>query len=48
MKHHSEALFVYKNFSAMIHTHFNTSIRVFHVDSTDEYLSNALRQVLAE
>jgi hypothetical protein len=33
MKHHSEALSIYKNFSAMIHTHFDTSIRVFHVDS---------------
>jgi hypothetical protein len=48
MKHRSEALFVYKNFSAMIHTHFNTSIRFFHVDSIGEYLSDALRQVLAE
>jgi hypothetical protein len=42
MKHRSEALSIYKNFSAMIHTHFDTSIRVFHVDSVEEYLSDAL------
>jgi hypothetical protein len=48
MKHRSEALSIYKNFSATIHTHFDTSIHVFHVDSAGEYLSNALRQVLAE
>jgi hypothetical protein len=32
----------------MIRTHFDTSIRVFRVDSTGEYLSDALHQVLAE
>jgi hypothetical protein len=48
MKHRSEALSIYKNFFAMIPTHFNTSIRVFRADSTGEYLSDALRQVLAE
>jgi hypothetical protein len=32
----------------MIHTHFDTPIHVFHVDSTGEYLSDALRQVHAE
>jgi hypothetical protein len=48
MKHHSEALSIYKTFSAMIRTHFDTSIRVFRVDSTGEYLSDALRQVLVE
>jgi hypothetical protein len=32
----------------MIHAHFDTSIHVFRVDSTGEYLSNALRQSLAE
>jgi hypothetical protein len=46
MKHRSEALSVYKNLSAMIHTHFDTSIRVFCEDSTGEYFSDALRQVL--
>jgi hypothetical protein len=46
MKHRSEALSIYKNFSAMIHTHFDTSIRVFRVDSIGEYISNALHQVL--
>jgi hypothetical protein len=48
MKHRSEALSIYKNFSAMIHTYFDTSIHVFCVDSTGEYLSDALCQVLAE
>jgi hypothetical protein len=48
MKHRSEALSIYKNFSAMIHTHFDTPIRVFHVNSIGEYLSDALRQVLVE
>jgi hypothetical protein len=48
MKHLSEALSIYKNFSAMIRTHFDTSIRVFHANSAGEYLSDALRQVLTE
>jgi hypothetical protein len=48
MKHHSEALSIYKNFFAMIHTHFDTSIHVFCAGSTWEYLSDALRQVLVE
>jgi hypothetical protein len=48
MKHRSEALSIYKNFSAMIRTDFDTSIRVFRVDSTVEYLFDALHQVLAE
>jgi hypothetical protein len=48
MKHHSEILSIYKNFSAMIHTHFDTPIRVFRADFTGEYLSDALHQVLAE
>jgi hypothetical protein len=33
MKYHSEALSIYKNFSAMILTHFDTSIHIFRVDS---------------
>jgi hypothetical protein len=41
MKHRSEALSIYK-------THFDTSIHVFRADSAVEYLSNALRQVLAK
>jgi hypothetical protein len=48
MKHHSEALSIYKKISTMIHTHFDTSIHVFCADSTGEYLSDALRQVLVE
>jgi transposase InsO family protein len=48
MKHRSEALSIYKNFSVMICTHFDTSIRVFRADSAGEYLSHALCQVLAK
>jgi hypothetical protein len=48
MKHRSEALSIYKNFSDMIRTHFDTSICVFRTDSIREYLSDALRQLLAE
>jgi hypothetical protein len=48
MKHCSEALSIYKTFSTMIHTHFDTSIRVFCANSTGEYLSDVLCQVLAE
>jgi hypothetical protein len=48
MKHRSDALSIYKNFSAMIHIHFDTSIRVFRANSAGEYLSDALRQELAE
>jgi hypothetical protein len=48
MKHRSEDLSICKTFSAMIRTHFDTSIRVFRADSANEYLSYALPQVLAE
>jgi hypothetical protein len=48
MKHHSEALSIYNNFSVMIRTHFDTPIRAFHAYSTWEYLFDALHQVLAE
>jgi hypothetical protein len=48
MKHRSEVLSIYRNFSAMIHTHFDTSFRVFHANSTGEYLYDVLRQVFAE
>jgi hypothetical protein len=48
MKHHSEALSIYKNFSTMICTHFDTSICLFCAYFVGEYLSDALRQVLAE
>jgi hypothetical protein len=43
MKHRIEALSIYKNFYAMIRTHFDTSIRVFHADSVGEYLSDVVR-----
>jgi hypothetical protein len=48
MKHRSETLSIYKNFSAMIRTHFDTHILVFHADSAGECLSDSLRQVHAE
>jgi hypothetical protein len=48
MKHRSEALSIYKNFSNMIHTHFDTPIHVFRVDYVGEYLSDALHHMLAE
>jgi hypothetical protein len=48
LKHRSETLSIYKTFFAMIHAHFDTSIRVFREDSTGGYLSVALCQVLAE
>jgi hypothetical protein len=48
MKHRSEALSIYKTFSAMICTYFDTSIHVFHADFAGEYLFDALCQVLAE
>jgi hypothetical protein len=48
MKYCSEALSISKNFSTMIRTHFDTPIHVFRADSTGEYLSDVLRQVLAE
>jgi hypothetical protein len=48
MKYRSEALSIDKNFSAMIRTHFDTTIHVFRVDSAGEYLSDALHQVLTE
>jgi hypothetical protein len=48
MKHRSKALFIYKTLSAMVHTHFDTSIHVFCADSADEYLSYAFRRVLSK
>jgi hypothetical protein len=48
MKYCSEALSIYKNFFAMIHTYFDTFIHVFQANSAGEYLSDGLRQVLAE
>ena len=47
MKNHSEVLSIYKNFSAMVCTHFDTSIHVFRADSIGEYLSDALCQVFS-
>jgi hypothetical protein len=48
MKHCSESLSVYKTFSAMIHTHIDTSICVFCMNSAGQYLSDTLHQVLAK
>ena len=47
-KNRSEILSIYKKFATMIHTQFDTSIRVFHANSAGEYLSGALRQFLSE
>ncbi|WVZ70679.1 LOW QUALITY PROTEIN: hypothetical protein U9M48_019322 [Paspalum notatum var. saurae] len=47
MKNRSEALSIYKNFSPMVRTHFDTSIRVFRADRAGEYLFVALRRVLS-
>jgi hypothetical protein len=44
MKHHNDALSIYMNFSAMIHTHFDTSIYVFYADYVRGYLSDAHAQ----
>jgi hypothetical protein len=33
MKHRSDAFSIYKNFSVIIRTHFDTHIRVFRTDS---------------
>ena len=48
MKHRSDALSIYKTFSAMVHTYFYISICVFRADSVGEYLSNGLSQVLSK
>jgi hypothetical protein len=48
MKHCTDALSIYKTLSALICTHFDTFIHVFCEDYTGEYLSDTLRQVLAE
>jgi hypothetical protein len=48
MKYRSKSLSIYKNFSTMIRTHFDTHIHIFRTDSAGEYLSDTLRQVLAE
>jgi hypothetical protein len=48
MKHCTDTLSIYKTLSAMIRTHFDTFIHVFCEDYTGEYLSDTLRQVLAE
>jgi hypothetical protein len=48
MKYYGETLSIYKNFFGIIRTHFDTSIHIFHADSAREYLSYALRHVLAE
>jgi hypothetical protein len=48
IKHHSEALSIYKNFSVMICTYFDTPIRVFYANSAGGYLYDDLCQVPAE
>jgi hypothetical protein len=48
MKPCNEVLSIYTNFSAMVHTLCDTSIRVFRAASTDECISDALCQVLSK
>jgi hypothetical protein len=43
MKHWREALSIYKAFSVMVRTRFDTPIYDFRADSLGEYLSDALR-----
>jgi hypothetical protein len=47
MKHHSEVLAIYQTFFAMVHTQFDTPIRVFRANSAGEYFSDALCQFLS-
>jgi hypothetical protein len=48
MKYYNDVLSIYETFVRMIRTHFDTPNRVFHADSTREYLSGALRQFLSK
>jgi hypothetical protein len=41
-------LTAYHAFATMVHTQFDSSIRVFCVDSVIEYLSHSLRHFLSE
>lgn len=48
MKHRSQLISIYKAFASMIHTQFQSSIRIFRSDSGGEYLSNVFRQFLSD
>jgi hypothetical protein len=46
MKRRSEMISIYKSFARMIHTQFSTHIKIFHSDSSGEYLSDNFRRFL--
>ena len=46
MKHRSQLCSIYKSFARMVHTQFSTSFKIFHFDSSGEYLSDLFCQFL--
>jgi hypothetical protein len=48
MESRAQVLTAYQAFVVMVHTQFDSYIRVFHTDSVGEYLSRSLHQFLSE
>lgn len=48
MSSRSQVLSIYQQFTTIVRTQFESTIRIFHADSAGEYLSTSLRRVLAE
>ena len=46
MKHHSELLLVYSNFTKMVETQFSKRIKIFRSDNALEYTQYAFQAVL--
>jgi hypothetical protein len=44
----AQVLTAYQAFAAMVHTQFDSSIRVFRANSADKYLSRSLHQFFSE